>query len=331
MPRSARIDIPNLLQHVIVRGIERRKIFTDDEDRHQFVHRFSQLLLSTGTDCLAWALIDNHFHLLLRPREIPLANFMRRLLTGYAVTFNLRHQRSGHLFQIAITSGDKTKRCTSSNWCDTSISTPFALVRSRPWRSSNVILGAATRSSWAKGSFKVRRSSKGSARFGKATANARQRYRLFVQDGIAMGRRNNLVGSGRPWPQAASGPGEERELRDARVLGGGGFVEDLLRKTEVAPLPAKVSLEEILTRVCGALDLAIADLLSAARTRGFLPSKKPHLPPRLPAGGHRHVDIARQLRLTGSAVSIACRRGREAIALYPALTALLKPADILTF
>jgi putative transposase len=40
MPRAARIDIPNLLQHVIVRGIERRMIFTDDDDRRQFVKRF---------------------------------------------------------------------------------------------------------------------------------------------------------------------------------------------------------------------------------------------------------------------------------------------------
>ena len=44
-------------------------------------------------------LIPNHFHLRLRPTETTLGLFMRRLLTGYAVTFNLRHRRSGHLFQ----------------------------------------------------------------------------------------------------------------------------------------------------------------------------------------------------------------------------------------
>ena len=99
MPRSARIDIPHILQHVIVRGIEKRDIFTSDDDRHDFVTRFSHLLESTGTECLAWALLSNHFHLLLRVKDIPLSKFMRRLLTGYAVTFNLRHNRSGHLFQ----------------------------------------------------------------------------------------------------------------------------------------------------------------------------------------------------------------------------------------
>lgn len=99
MPRAARIDVPNILQHVIVRGIEKRDIFLDDSDRAAFVQRFSALLQETGTQCLAWALMSNHFHLLLRPTRDKLSSFMRRMLTGYAVTFNLRHRRSGHLFQ----------------------------------------------------------------------------------------------------------------------------------------------------------------------------------------------------------------------------------------
>lgn len=99
MPRTARIDIPGLLQHVIVRGIERRDIFLDDNDRRLFLERLSKLLAETGTDCLAWALMSNHFHLLLCPRVTKLSVFMRRLLTGYAIVFNLQHLRSGHLFQ----------------------------------------------------------------------------------------------------------------------------------------------------------------------------------------------------------------------------------------
>lgn len=52
MPRAARIDMPNLLQHVIVRGIEKRDIFTNDADRHDFVAHFSNLLATTKTECL---------------------------------------------------------------------------------------------------------------------------------------------------------------------------------------------------------------------------------------------------------------------------------------
>jgi putative transposase len=60
MPRQPRLDIPGLLQHVIVRGIERRPIFRDDGDRRDFVKRLSTLLDDTGPDGLAWALIPNH-------------------------------------------------------------------------------------------------------------------------------------------------------------------------------------------------------------------------------------------------------------------------------
>ncbi len=60
MPRHARIDIPGLLQHVIVRGIDRSPIFLDDQDREDFLQRFRLLLQETETDCYAWALLDNH-------------------------------------------------------------------------------------------------------------------------------------------------------------------------------------------------------------------------------------------------------------------------------
>jgi hypothetical protein len=53
MPRQSRLDIPGLLQHVIVRGIERTAIFLDDEDRSRFLARFGKLLVETGTDCFA--------------------------------------------------------------------------------------------------------------------------------------------------------------------------------------------------------------------------------------------------------------------------------------
>ena len=99
MPRQARLDAPGGLQHVMARGIERRKIFLDDKDRTSFLERLALILEETQTQCYAWALIPNHFHILLRIGTTPLSTVMRRLMTGYAVTFNIRHRRSGHLFQ----------------------------------------------------------------------------------------------------------------------------------------------------------------------------------------------------------------------------------------
>ena len=99
MPRSARLDAPGVVHHVIIRGIERRNIFEDDRDRDNLLERLAILLPETRTHCFAWALMPNHAHFLLRSGPGGLPTLMRRLLTGYAVSFNRRHQRSGQLFQ----------------------------------------------------------------------------------------------------------------------------------------------------------------------------------------------------------------------------------------
>ena len=99
MPRQARLDGPGTLHHAIVRGIEKRRIVDDEQDRKEFVRRLGLLAEETRTAIYAWALMSNHAHLLVCSGPLGLLKFMRRLLTGYAVTYNLRHKRHGHLFQ----------------------------------------------------------------------------------------------------------------------------------------------------------------------------------------------------------------------------------------
>mgnify|MGYP005838588661 CR=1 FL=1 len=99
MPRQARIDAPGITHHIICRGVDRSRIFKDNDDRDHFLDRLSALLTDCDARCYAWALIPNHFHLLLRIGTTPLTTIMRRLLTAYAVYFNRCHRRCGHLFQ----------------------------------------------------------------------------------------------------------------------------------------------------------------------------------------------------------------------------------------
>ena len=99
MARVARRDAPGAVHHVLVRGIERQHIFHDDDDREDFLARLERQVLDSGPTWLAWALMSNHAHLLVRTGNRPLSEVMRRLNTGYACRFNLRHQRSGYLFQ----------------------------------------------------------------------------------------------------------------------------------------------------------------------------------------------------------------------------------------
>jgi REP element-mobilizing transposase RayT len=56
-------------------------------------------VIHSETPCYAWALMPNHFHLLLRTGNAPIFKVLSRLLRGYAGSFNWRHRRSAHLFQ----------------------------------------------------------------------------------------------------------------------------------------------------------------------------------------------------------------------------------------
>ena len=99
MPRTARLDAPGVLHHVTIRGIERKDIFYDDNDREDFIERLETLCPATQTTCYAWTFLTNHCHFLFRTGTSPLSGLMRRLLTGYVAGFNRRHKRHGHLFQ----------------------------------------------------------------------------------------------------------------------------------------------------------------------------------------------------------------------------------------
>ncbi len=60
IPRKARIDAAGAQHHIIVRGIERRRIFSEDQDRDNFVERLGDIVTESETFCFALALMPNH-------------------------------------------------------------------------------------------------------------------------------------------------------------------------------------------------------------------------------------------------------------------------------
>ena len=99
MARQVRIEYEGAFYHVIARGNERRPIVRDDHDRRTFLSTLASSLEGASARLHAFCLMDNHYHLLV---ETPLGNltsFVRRLNHVYALAFNRRHRRVGHLFQ----------------------------------------------------------------------------------------------------------------------------------------------------------------------------------------------------------------------------------------
>ncbi len=97
MPRQPRLDAPGALHHVMGRGIERADLFETDIDRSDFLSRVGDLCRKGALSVYAWALLPNHFHLLVRTGRQALSQSMKTLLTGYVVNYNRRHNRYGHL------------------------------------------------------------------------------------------------------------------------------------------------------------------------------------------------------------------------------------------
>ncbi len=85
--------------HVTARGIGRQIIFEDDGDRRAFVESMRRLRSECRVEVLAWCLMENHVHLMLRGEIDGVSLMMRRLLGSYAMRFNSLHGRVGHLFQ----------------------------------------------------------------------------------------------------------------------------------------------------------------------------------------------------------------------------------------
>ena len=254
MPRQARLDAPGVLQHIMARGIERRKIFWDDKDCSSFLERLALILEETQTQCYAWALIPNHFHILLRIGPTTLSKVMRRLMTGYAVTFNIRHRRSGHLFQnrykSVVCEEDpyllELIRYIHLNPLRAKLVQDLKELDKYPWTGHSAILG------WRKNplvpdppsnednknpvnpvnkekSLAEKTIEDVLLHFGETHKVARSRYRQFVEKGIKHGRREDLQGGGLIRSSGVDKAGllglkeEEREKGDARILGSGDF------------------------------------------------------------------------------------------------------------
>jgi REP element-mobilizing transposase RayT len=80
---------------LLLEALKGKPFFKDDADRDNFLERLQNILTDSDTSCFAWALIPNHFHLLLRTGRVPISTVMKRLLTGHAMYFNRKHNRVG--------------------------------------------------------------------------------------------------------------------------------------------------------------------------------------------------------------------------------------------
>lgn len=98
MPRKPRIEIAGYY-HIINRGVEQRVIFKESGDYEYFEALMCFYAKSYGITLHNYCLMNNHYHLLVEIIEENLSKFMRQLNMNYAIYFNKKYKRSGHLWQ----------------------------------------------------------------------------------------------------------------------------------------------------------------------------------------------------------------------------------------
>jgi putative transposase len=319
MPRFARLDSLGVLQHVIVRGNERRKIFLDDEDRRRFLHRLSKLLEDTETLCYAWSLIPNHSHLLLLPTRFKLATLMRSLLTGYAVTFNLIHHRRGHLFQNRYKSIVCEKeayllelvRYIHLNPLRAGLVKTMEELDRYPWSGHAVLMGH--------GEFEGQETQEILESFGERSAGARKKYRRFIEEGLGEGRRDDLAGVGKIGRRAEdNNPG--KETRDARILGGREFSARLLRgRTWREKGRAIISPAELIERIAAVLGIEPDEVRRPSKKRSLAEARGIICYVAVRELGYTGIVLGRELNLGGAGVSRALRRAEVFFKEHPDL------------
>jgi len=85
--------------HIMLRGNERKKIFLDDGDRLKFIDILHKKQSETNLSFYAYCLMDNHVHLVLRENNNEISLIMKGIATSYAMYFNIKYGRVGHVFQ----------------------------------------------------------------------------------------------------------------------------------------------------------------------------------------------------------------------------------------
>lgn len=323
MPRQARIDAPGALHHIIARGMERGVIFRNKRDRDDFLRRLGAIIKESETLCYAWALIPNHFHLLLKTGNVPLASVMRRLLSGYAGSFNHRYDRSGHLFQNRY----KSILCQE----DVYLRELVRYIHLNPLRAG--IVGNLEEldryrycgHSGLMGNYQDEWQETRSVLklFGDPFSSARMNYRAFVEDGMAQGRREDLVGGGLVrsaggWQAvAALRKGDVHLKSDERMLGDSDFVEDALSRAKERyenrfALAAKgIGYEQLAQWVSELTAIPLQAMAGAGKERQTVRARSILCYWAVRELGMSLTDLSNRLSIAAPTVSVAVQRGKK--------------------
>ena len=99
MARKPRIEFNGALYHVITRGNQKQQVFLDPQDHDRYLKILGNYRVRYGFALYAYVLLENHAHLLMETREVPLSKILQGISQSYTMFFNRKYGMVGHLFQ----------------------------------------------------------------------------------------------------------------------------------------------------------------------------------------------------------------------------------------
>ena len=99
MARKPRRKSETGIYHVMLRGINKQRIFEDKQDYQKFIDVLKESKDISGFKLYSYCLMNNHIHLLIKEEEEELADIFKRIGVRYVYWYNYKYSRTGHLFQ----------------------------------------------------------------------------------------------------------------------------------------------------------------------------------------------------------------------------------------
>jgi hypothetical protein len=233
---------------------------------------------------------------------------MKRLLTGHAVYFNKRHQRSGHLFQNRYKSFVceedpyllELVRYIHLNPLRAGLIKDLSELDRYPWSGHSAIMGVS-KNDWQEVEELL-------LHFAGKEARARRNYRRFVKDGIKMGSRPDLM-------KNRVNNGESKKNSDTRILGNSAFADKVLKDANEIDRrkQERIHLPELLKRVSASLKVDQRDVCSGGRKSQVIKARSVISYMAVREMGYSGVDVGRLLNLSGAAVTKSVEKGKRII------------------
>ena len=285
MPRIGRLHIPGGYYHLMGRGLERRNILREEVDKRDFLERLGKALDSCEMQCFAWALMSNHYHLLVRVHEKPLSKLMASVLGGYASAYNRRNKRVGYVFQNRY----KSILCDADRY----LLELIRYIHLNPLRAGMLRdLDALARYQWTGhagvlGRHRQKWHKVGSVLglFGEKNGIARTEYTRFIGEAIGKTQREDFSGGGLirsygGWESLTEFRKEHQLcIGDERILGRSDFVEMALGHDKLAITGKTLlelrgwTLEKLIQRISAVFGVSEAILLTKARSNDLSTAK----------------------------------------------------------